>query len=118
MSTVEVEFVEGGEHALGEAGEAAAQPVLGCEFGASVGELGVFGGVLVAPCGERGGAVGELVEVQQRGLVGVQQPSAFGLGLIEFALQRGELGCDELVVVGRGRGDDGALAGEQLGWLE
>ena len=63
MAAVEVKLVERAEDAFGEAGEAAAQPVLGCEFGAAFGELVVFGGVLVAPRGERGGAAGELVEV-------------------------------------------------------
>ena len=101
MAAVEVEFVKRGEDAFGEAGDASAQPVLACEVGAAVGEFGVLGGELVSPGGERRGATGELVEVEQRGLVGVEQPAALELGLLELAFERGELGADEVVVVGR-----------------
>jgi hypothetical protein len=103
LAAVEVEVVEGGEYAFGEAGDAPAQPVLACEVGAAVGEVGVLGGGLVSPGGERRGAAGELVEVEQRGLVGVGQPAPLELGLLEFAFERGKLGADEVVVVGRCR---------------
>ena len=73
---------------------------------------------LVASGGERGGAVRELVEIEQRGLVGVEQPAAFAFGLVALALQGGELRADQLVVVGWGGGDDCLLAGEQLRWVE
>jgi hypothetical protein len=118
LAAIEVEFIEGGKHAFGEAGDAAAQSVLAREVGAAGGELGVFGSELVAPRGERRGAAGEFVEVEQRGLVGVEQAAAFELALLELAFERGELGADEVVVVGWGAGDDGALAGDQLGWLQ
>jgi hypothetical protein len=118
LTAVEVKLVEGGEDAFGEAGDAEAQAVLAREIGAAVGELGVFGGELVASGGERGGAAGELVEVQQRGLVGIEQPTALELGLVELALERGELSADQVVIVGRCGGDDGVLAGEQLRWLK
>lgn len=64
MATVEVEFVEGGEHAFGEAGESAPQPIFGRELSAAGCEFGVLSGELVAAGGERGGATGELVEVK------------------------------------------------------
>jgi hypothetical protein len=76
LAAVEVELVEGGEHALGEAGESAPQPVLGRELGAAIGEFGVLGCELVAAGGEGGGAARELVEIEQRGMVGVEQPAA------------------------------------------
>jgi hypothetical protein len=71
LAGVRVEFVERGGDALGEAGEAAAQAVLVGELGASLGECLLLVGELVAPGGERGGAAGELVELEQSGLVGV-----------------------------------------------
>jgi hypothetical protein len=111
LAAVEVEFVEGGEDAFGEAGDAAAQPVLAREVGAAGGEVGVLGGELVAAGRERRGAAGELVEVEQRGLVGVEQSATLELGLLEPAFQRGELGADEVVVARWDGRDDGALAG-------
>jgi hypothetical protein len=72
LAAVEVEFVEGREHAFGEAGESATQSVLAREVGAAVGEFGVLGGELVTAGCERGGASRELVEVEQCGLVGVE----------------------------------------------
>jgi len=88
------------------------------ELGAAVGELGVLGGELVAAGGERRGAAGELVEIQQRGLVGVEQADAFAVGLVDLALDRGQLCGDQVVVVERDGGDDRALAGEQLRGLQ
>jgi hypothetical protein len=98
LAAVEVEVVEGRERALGEAGEAAAQAVAAGEFGAR--SVSSFGGELLAAVGEGGGAAGELVEVEQFGLVGVEQSVALALGLVELARERGELGADEVVVVG------------------
>jgi hypothetical protein len=118
LAAVEVELVEGGEDAFGEAGDAAAQSVLAREVGAAVGEFGVLGGELVSADGERRGAAGKLVEVQQRGLVGVEQPATLELGLLELAFKRGELGADQVVVVGRRGGDHGVFAGEQLRWFK
>ena len=76
---VDVEVVERGGDLLGEAGQAAAQSVLGRELGAALGEGGLLLGELVAAGGEGGGAPGELVEFEQPGLVGVQQPGALAL---------------------------------------
>jgi hypothetical protein len=87
LAAVEVEVVERREDAFGEAGESAPQPVLGCELGAAGGEFGVFGGELVTAGGERGGAAREFVEIEQRGLVGVEQPAAFAFGLVALALR-------------------------------
>ena len=78
----------------------------------------MFGGQLVASGGECRGAAGEFVEVEQRGLVGVEQSVALEFGLVEFAFERGELGGDEVVVVGWGGRDDGSFAGDQLGWFQ
>ena len=47
----------------------------------------MFGGELVAAGGERRGAAGEFVEVEQRGLVGVEQTAAFKFGLLELAFK-------------------------------
>jgi hypothetical protein len=72
---------------LGEAGQPAAQPVLGREFGAALGERGLLFGELVAAGGDRGGASGELVEVEQSGLVGVEQPGALALVAVQGAVE-------------------------------
>ena len=62
----------------------------------------------------RGGAAGELVEFEQPGLVGVEQPGAFALVALEGAVEPLELSGDELVLVGWRAGDHGALGGDQL----
>jgi hypothetical protein len=79
LTAVEVELVERGEDAFGEAGDALAQPVLARQVDAAVGELRVLGGELISAGGEGGAAADELVEVQQRGLVGVEQPAALDI---------------------------------------
>ena len=71
----------------------------------------------MAAGGERTGASGQLLEVQQAGLVGVKQPSAFGLLGVEGGVQSLELAGDQLVLVGGAR-EDGALAGKQLLWVK
>ena len=57
-------------------------------------------GELVAAGGERGGASGELVEVEQPGLVGVEQPGAFAFVGVERGVEAFELSGDQLVLVG------------------
>ncbi len=99
---------------FGEAGEPSAQPVLGGELGAAAGEGVLLLGELVAPGRDGGGAVGELVEFEQLGLVGVDQPGAFALVALQGVVEPLELGGDEFVLVGWRAGDHGALGGDQL----
>ena len=99
--------------AFGEAGESAAQTVLGRELGAALGERVSLLAELLAAGGERRGASRELVEVDQPSLVGVKQPGALALRGVERCVQALELRGDKLVLV-RGAGDQGALGGDQL----
>jgi tryptophan synthase beta chain len=43
----------------------------------------------------------------------IEQPGAFVLGAVEGTVEAFELLGDELVLVGRGAGDEGALSGEE-----
>ena len=117
LAAVEVELVEGGGDPLAEVGDSVAQPVLGGELGAACGECLAFVHELAVAGGERAGTSGELVEVEQTGLVGVKQSCALGLFGVDDGVQALELGGDQLVLVGRA-GEHGALAGEELLWVK
>jgi hypothetical protein len=67
-----VEVVECGGDLFGEAGEPSAEPVFGRELGAAASEDVLFLAELVAPSRDRGGSVGELVEFEQSGLIGIE----------------------------------------------
>ena len=67
----------------------------------------------VAVGGQRGGAWGELAELDQPRLVGVKQPGALAPVCVDRRVQALELRGDELVWVGCA-GDQGALGGDQL----
>jgi hypothetical protein len=64
LAAFEVELVQRRCDTFGEAGEATAQSVLGRKLGASLGERILLLAQPLAAGGERGGASGELVEVQ------------------------------------------------------
>lgn len=113
LELFEVEAVEGGKHLLGEGADALAEPVVGGERVALVGQcLSLQGGLLLAGV-EFFRAALQLDQVQEPGLVAVDQSAAFGLGGFGLAVQVGELGREELVVGCWGAGGDGALAGQQ-----
>ena len=67
--------------------------------------------------GERAGASGELVEVEQAGLVGVKEAGALALLGVDGGVESLELAGDQLVLV-RFAGEHGTLAGEQLLWVK
>ena len=73
---------------------------------------------MAAAGGEGAGAPGELVEFEQSGLVGVQQPGALALVAVQRGVEPSQLSGDQLVLVGRRAGDDGALAGDELPGVE
>ena len=73
---------------------------------------------LVAAGGDRGGSVGELVEFEQLGLVGVAQSGAFTLVVLDRVVEPLELCGDEFVLVGWRAGDHGVLGGDQLSGVE
>jgi hypothetical protein len=70
---IDVEVIERGGDLLSEAEEPAAEPVLCGKLGATAAECVLLLGELVAACGERGCAPGELVELEQARPVGVEQ---------------------------------------------
>ena len=113
LALVNVEAVERLGHALGEAGQALAEPVALGEPAPFGGKTGLLVGELLAAGVDLSGPPPDLGEVQQPSLVEVDQPAAFGLGGVELALQAGELGAKQLVVGGGLAGGDGGLAGSQ-----
>ena len=117
LAAVEVEVVERGDDPFAEPREPMAQPVLGGQLGAAGGECLPLARELVAADGQRAGPAGQLVELEETGLVGVKQPRALTVLGVDGCVQTLELGGDELVLVGRA-GEHGVLAGEQLLWVK
>jgi len=113
LAAVEVKLVERGGDPLAESGEPVTQPVLGGQLGAACVEGVALVHELAVAGGQRASASGELAEVQQAGLVGVEQPGALALLGVNRGAQALELARDQLVLVGRSR-EHGAFAGEQL----
>jgi hypothetical protein len=113
LALVEVEAVECLGHALGEAGQALAEPVALGELAALSGKTDLLVGELLAASVDLGGPPLDLGELQQPSLVEVDQPAAFGLSGVELALQAGKLSGEQLVVGGGLAGGDGAFAGQQ-----
>jgi len=63
-----------------------------------------------------GGAALQLGQLNEAGLVEIDQPAAFGVGGVELAGQSGQLGGEQVIVGGRGAHREGLLAGgEHLG---
>ena len=96
MTLVEVEAVEGGQELLGEGADAVPQPVV---FGKGVALVGEG----LAVVGDRGAAGVEFLspalqvdQLDEPGLVAIDQPAPFGLGGLGLAVQPGELGGQEL----------------------
>ena len=113
-----VELVDDGADAGGEACYALAEPVSAGEVGALSGEAGAFVLEFALACGDRGGAALQFGHVDERGLVEVDQPAVLAAGCVEFAVEAGELGGEQLVVRGRGVHRDGVLAGQQQAGVE
>ena len=108
---VEVEGVDHGQDAAGEVADALAELVVAGEFVA-------FGGEGVAPLVEVaaavldvGGAALQFGQLDEAGLVEVDEAAAFGVGGVELAVQAGQLGGEQLVVGGGGAHGERLLAG-------
>jgi IstB-like ATP binding protein len=113
LALVKVEAVQRLGHAVGEADQAPAQPVAFGELASFGSQTDLLVGELLAASVDLGGAPLDLGELEQPGLVKVDQPAAFGLGGVELAFQAGKLSGEQLVV-GSGLPDgDGAFAGQQ-----
>ena len=113
LALVEVQAVERLGHALGEAGQALAQPVAFGEPASFGSQTDLLAGELLAASVDLGGSPPDLGELKQPGLVKVHQPAAFGLGGVEPAFQAGKLSGEQLVVGGGPPDGDGAFAGQQ-----
>jgi len=86
LALLEVEAVEGGEDLLGEGADPVAQPVVGGERVALVGErLALFGDDAAASVEFLDAAL-QFDQVDQPGLVAVDQATAFGLGGLGLAV--------------------------------
>ena len=72
LAAFEVELVEGGGDPFCEPSETVTQPVLGGELGAACGERVAFLQEMVVAGGERAGASGELLKLEQASLIGVE----------------------------------------------
>jgi hypothetical protein len=113
LALVEVQAVEGGDCPLGERTDPLAQAVVLGERIPLLGKGLVLLGDAASPAIEFLGPALQLHELDQPGLVEVDQPAALGLGGLGPALQAGELGGEQLVVGCRRSGGDRAFAGQQ-----
>jgi hypothetical protein len=110
---LEVEVVEGCDRTSGEVGDAAAQLVV-------AGQLFAFGGEAVASFSEVttssfdvGGTALHVGQIDQSGLVEVDQSAALGFGGVELAVEPSELGGQQFVIGGRGTNGECLFTGEQ-----
>ena len=106
-----VKLIDDGSDAGGEVPDAVAEPVAAGQVGAFGGQAGPFVLEFALPCGDRGGATVQFGQVDQPGLVEVDQPVVLAAGGLELAVQAGELGGEQLVAGGGGVHRDGLLAG-------
>ncbi len=113
-----VEVVDDGADAGGEPLDAASELVPPCQVRALAGEGVALCEEISLAGGDGGGAALELGHVDQVGLEQVDQPVVLGAGGVEFAVQPGQLGGEQLVVGDRGVHGDSVLSGEQQGRVE
>ena len=116
LAGFEVEGVDAVGVSGGEVADGSLEPVVGCEFVPLVGEGLAFGLVAGSAGVELGGAAAEVGEVDESGLVEVDDAAAFGCGGVDLAVEPGELGGEELVVGdGAAFGDGPFAGGEDVG---
>ena len=113
-----VELVDDGADADGEVLDAVAEPVAAGEVGALGGEAGALVIEFALACGDRGGAALQFGHVDQPGLVEVDEPAVLAAGGLEFAVQAGQFGGEQLVVGDGSVHRDGLLAGQQQAGVE
>jgi len=94
LAAVEVESVDTVQRALGEVGDSDVQAVVGCELALARGEGLVFLLQVASSGVDLAAASFHLSVVDHAGLVEVSEPPAFGAGVLESALQAGELGVE------------------------
>jgi hypothetical protein len=110
---IEVEAVEGCGGSFGELGDALTKSVVFGQLVALLGE-GLALAVDAAASGvEFLGSALHLDELDQSGLVEVDEPVAFGQGGVGPAVEAGQLGGEQFVVGCRGAGGDCVFAGEE-----
>ena len=97
-----VEVVDDAADPCGEVVDAAVDLVPAGERGALLGEAGAFGLQVPVAGGDVGGAPLQLGQLDQPGLVEVDQAAFLGVGGVDLAVQPGELGAEELIVGDRG----------------
>src|ERR671912_480071 len=90
LALVKVEAVECLGHALGEAGQALAEPVAFGELDSFGGKTDLLAGELLAASVDLGGSPFEIRQLDQPGLVEVDQPAAFAVDCAELAVQAGQ----------------------------
>ena len=113
---VEVEGVDHAEDAVGEVADAAAELVVAGELLALCGEGVAALGQVAAAVLDLGGAALELGQLDEPGLVEVDEAAAFGGGGVELAVQAGQLDAEQFVVGGGGAHGERLFAGgEHLG---
>lgn len=103
---------------LGEGGDGVLQALLLGEFGLLVLQGGVFVAEFVVSGGDAGAAAGEFGEVDEVGLVGVEESGSFLLGVGEASFEAFELVGDQVVVALWGAEGEFAFAGGELSWVE
>jgi hypothetical protein len=112
-----VELVDGAADPVGEVVHSAAELVAVRERGSFVGEAGAFGLQFAVSRGDLGGAALKFCQVDEPGLVEVDEAASFGFGGVDLAVQACQFGAQELVVGDRGGYRDGLFTGEELVWL-
>ena len=91
-----VEVVDDAADPFGEVVDAAVDLVAAGQGGALVGEAGSFGLELAVAGGDVGGPPLQLSQLDQPGLVEVDQAALLGVGGVDFAVQAGEFGGEQL----------------------
>jgi hypothetical protein len=103
-----VELVDHAADPFGEVVDSAVELVAADQGCMLVGEAGSFRLELAVACGDVSGPPLEVSHLDQAGLVEVDQPTLFGIGGVDFAVQAGEFGGEQLIVGDRG-GDGDAV---------
>jgi hypothetical protein len=99
----EVEGVEHVEDPGGEVTDAVTQLVVAGELVSLRGEGVAAFGEVAAAVFDVGGAALQLGQLDEAGLVEVDEAAAFGVGGVELAVQSGQLGGEQFVIGGRVR---------------
>ena len=108
---VEVEGVDHGQNPGGEVPDAVAELVVAGQFLALGGEgVAALVQVVVAVL-DLGGTALQLGQLDEAGLVGVDEAAAFGIDGVELAVQTGHLGGEQFVVGGGGAHGERLFAG-------